>query len=259
MKTRHGFVSNSSSSSFVVAFPYKPESFEHVYEMMFGSENGQICPFDWLGEITHKAAAERVWADLGAGKHITTSFDTLVDLFSGRYCYHEGWAYQELGGGYFGIDKKTLAKFEAFMIQGNEETNNIHKAQQIIVNNEFLSVNTRPPYAYKNGTNPSTKKPYKKEEIETFAVWQKALEKFKKTHVVYQNLETKRMAGLSRRWREEEKFRKKLGEVDVKAFIEGQVPDAFIFTFEYSDNGGETALEHGDIFRNIPHVCISNH
>jgi hypothetical protein len=39
MKIRNGFVSNSSSSSFVVALPHKPETAEDLQEMMFGSQN----------------------------------------------------------------------------------------------------------------------------------------------------------------------------------------------------------------------------
>jgi hypothetical protein len=38
MKIRTGFVSNSSSSSFVVAFPYKPKSVEDLKTMMFGKQ-----------------------------------------------------------------------------------------------------------------------------------------------------------------------------------------------------------------------------
>lgn len=38
MKIRNGFVSNSSSSSFVVAFPKKPMTIKDVKEMLFGKE-----------------------------------------------------------------------------------------------------------------------------------------------------------------------------------------------------------------------------
>lgn len=38
MKIRHGFISNSSSSSFVVAFPKVPTSINDVKEMLFGTD-----------------------------------------------------------------------------------------------------------------------------------------------------------------------------------------------------------------------------
>jgi len=40
MKIRHGFVSNSSSSSFVVAFPKTPTSIKETMEMMFPMQDG---------------------------------------------------------------------------------------------------------------------------------------------------------------------------------------------------------------------------
>ena len=38
MKIRAGFVRNSSSSSFIVAFPHKPEYIEDVNKMLFGKQ-----------------------------------------------------------------------------------------------------------------------------------------------------------------------------------------------------------------------------
>lgn len=46
MKIRHGFVSNSSSSSFIVAFPKEPKSFDDVKEVLFGDSNIFINPYD---------------------------------------------------------------------------------------------------------------------------------------------------------------------------------------------------------------------
>jgi len=46
MKIRNGFVSNSSSSSFLVAFPRNPKSVEDVQEMVFGDEKGLAHPYE---------------------------------------------------------------------------------------------------------------------------------------------------------------------------------------------------------------------
>lgn len=46
MKIRHGFVSNSSSSSFVVAFPKKPETVEEMRELLFKDVQSFPAPYD---------------------------------------------------------------------------------------------------------------------------------------------------------------------------------------------------------------------
>jgi len=47
MKIRQGFVSNSSSSSFVVAFTREPKSVDDVKEMMFAERQEFSSPWNW--------------------------------------------------------------------------------------------------------------------------------------------------------------------------------------------------------------------
>lgn len=65
MKVRKGFVSNSSSSSFVVAFPRKPESVEDVKEMMFGKQEWHYDSIYERDVPTHPIA-EKVFAKMGS-------------------------------------------------------------------------------------------------------------------------------------------------------------------------------------------------
>ena len=63
MKTRSGFVSNSSSSSFIVAFDKKPETVEELQRMLFGDEKHYSDPYDsrsWPA----RTVAETVFQDM---------------------------------------------------------------------------------------------------------------------------------------------------------------------------------------------------
>jgi hypothetical protein len=69
MKTRTGFVSNSSSSSFIVVWPHDPVDVQDVHDMLF-EQPGIYCHEEYLvpkGEdpdVTTQRAAEIVWQDI---------------------------------------------------------------------------------------------------------------------------------------------------------------------------------------------------
>lgn len=60
MKTRHGFVSNSSSSSFVLFFEKTPKSVEELHALLF--PHGPCSVAD---DLSSEAAATQVFNDLG--------------------------------------------------------------------------------------------------------------------------------------------------------------------------------------------------
>lgn len=71
MKLRSGFVSNSSSSSFVVAFPKVPETVEEMQAMLFHSEKW-FYGWDYSWDASREPdlwpteeIAERVFGDMG--------------------------------------------------------------------------------------------------------------------------------------------------------------------------------------------------
>jgi hypothetical protein len=62
MKVRNGFVSNSSSSSFLVAFPRNPKDAKDVQEMVFGDTKQFVHPYD-TAVYTAEEIAQVIWND----------------------------------------------------------------------------------------------------------------------------------------------------------------------------------------------------
>jgi len=88
MKIRSGFVANSSSSSFLVAFKTQPTSAEHLRQMLFG-ELVDIEKYD--NSVSTQTAAETVWQDMQAQVRPPTRSDLVDELYpiAGELVYKE--------------------------------------------------------------------------------------------------------------------------------------------------------------------------
>lgn len=64
MKIRQGFVTNSSSSSFIVAFDHAPKSAKEVQEMLFGPNSDGTFYSDYGEGYPVEQVAETVWNDI---------------------------------------------------------------------------------------------------------------------------------------------------------------------------------------------------
>jgi len=97
MKIRTGFVSNSSSSSFVVAFLHKPKSAKDLKEMMFGKQEWHYSNIygDGDKDVSTQRIADSVFADIkrkATKKQIFTSIGNgyfssyiIPEIFPGFY------------------------------------------------------------------------------------------------------------------------------------------------------------------------------
>lgn len=84
MKTRTGFVSNSSSSSFVVAFPRMPEDAKDLKKMLWGDKE----TLEKYGkEISTDLAADIIWGDIQAQRPDLPVSEPQLDMWFEEY----GW------------------------------------------------------------------------------------------------------------------------------------------------------------------------
>jgi hypothetical protein len=184
MKIRTGFVSNSSSSSFVVLFPKEPKNSIDVRNMLFKAnenffqnpyvyDDSDESDFGWSTEVV----AETVWKDI---------------------C--------------------------------NQEKNDFEKAKEMITSGTLYGEGA-PDY----------------DDYDHIKDWDKKMEVY---HSDMNRFAEKKM---------KEFFN--LRKLKLQKINKEQIDDIVLYCFEYSDNDGtyNAALEHGDLFRNLKHITISNH
>jgi len=84
MKIRTGFVSNSSSSSFVIDFPHKPKDAEDVKKMLFGKQEwyyADIYAGEGITDVPTLGISEKVFSEINKEATDQELFDSL----------HDGW------------------------------------------------------------------------------------------------------------------------------------------------------------------------
>jgi len=123
MKIRNGFVSNSSSSSFVVAFSSIPNSIEEVRKMLFGDAKS-ISIYGY--SISTEDAAKTVFNDMQEGC-VTEEKKIAEEVGSGWFPGHPdhdyNWEDEEAREKYYeDCDKKAVEVTEEFL-KANKGTN----------------------------------------------------------------------------------------------------------------------------------------
>jgi hypothetical protein len=270
MKIHNGFISNSSSSSFIAAFPKKPKTINDVSKYMFNGEDGKISVYDQVG-LSYAKIATNVFNDLKHNSFKKATLKAIVEEFEGHYHYYSqgnvfwsgrindemGGAWVERIGRYFGSDMEIMDKIRKHIIEREEQDKKDKEREKEIIAKSGLK---EPKYAYQGGIDYRTKKSYTKKEIKDHDSYMEALEKFKTTNPEYiEFIKTKNML-----WRKERDAFHNLvltmATKDAQNFLDDN-KGKFVFIISYSDNKGETGrtMEHGNIFRNVPHVTKNNH
>jgi len=87
MKHRQGFVSNSSSSSFIVGFDKVPETVEEMHSCLFPGGDTTVQPYD--SSMTSREVAEQVFSDLEPSKGVNALIEMFKDTYYDRAIYEE--------------------------------------------------------------------------------------------------------------------------------------------------------------------------
>lgn len=208
MKTRKGFVSNSSSSSFIVGFDKVPETSDDLGKMMFSTNQG-ILITEYCGEMLIPDIIERVFNDLKNATPLTET-EIVEEIKSGHFDGAPSfWENVERNNNTREIEKEFCDLY-------NKDLSNPHK--KIHSMNEDCSYNHPKYKEYLKRWNDEWNRIH---EIEQ-KIWNAAAIKYFNS---------------------------------VKHKFQGRKN----YKFEYSDNSGEETLEHGNIFRRLPHIQISHH
>lgn len=114
MKTRHGFVSNSSSSSFILSLDKKPETVEEMKQLLFGDAEFYDDPY-YDADSTYFSERTAKYPALEVAK---TVFDDLKDQPS----MDKAKVAEELGSGWAEIeldDGSKAPSYDDFRVKGD--------------------------------------------------------------------------------------------------------------------------------------------
>jgi len=262
MKIRNGFVSNSSSSSFLIAFPSKPQSEQDLIDWMFdGDGEGMVVGYTTLSKAD---AAERVFADISEQKRTVLPME-IVGLFSSRY-YSASNSYNiENKETYYAVDCPQLVKE---FVDLNMEKENIYNER--IKAMEAAGVKFDEWFQNTNGYLPVSKK-YDSLIKETVDEEEKTkLFEEKNDWVTY--LKERQIYVYKKEKEYQKSFEgqtdslySKMGDITMRIAMNDALKflqdnqGKFIVELNYGDDSGDAVLEHGGIFENLPHVQVSMH
>lgn len=140
MKTRNGFVSNSSSSSFLVALPKGIDSIQELNELLFKYRETITCPYDDEQTFSRDQLSEVILSDLRKDrtKNKTDSQETIISDLSSRY---------------FGNDYYGFSQDPPFNYEGDKKIGNINKEADELFSKAYKEQDKEKSNALKDKAN----------------------------------------------------------------------------------------------------------
>jgi hypothetical protein len=212
MKIRNGFVSNSSSSSFIVAFKRLPETVEELKEMLFG-DNNFVSFYDEKASALE--VASRVFNDL-AKQAKDLSVSEVIDRAASGVLYYDNGSFLSM------LERNNSISWYEFYKEEEDKVDQ-QMRDKYGANVDRYTINRD--------------KDHKIISAREKKRWQKKIDDAHK--------------------KADEKHKTAVNDF-VKKWLK-ENPKSKIRIFHYSDNQGETLLEHGEIFAALPNLRISHH
>jgi hypothetical protein len=198
MKFRLGFVSNSSSSSFIIGLENIPKNAEELHKMIWGERPKTLKYYDYTLDSTIAAPIAFGQIVIQSGK--ITQKTIIWEITSGMF---EGYPKDSYGYGKAPSDifAKEFKEKYGYEIYKRDENN----PEQVKEYDKFQKLNAKEWKAHCKAVDDAAK-----------MLWNKNSEKFKG---------------------------KKL----------------YILKFTDNESSAECVMEHGEVFKNIPHIVINKH
>lgn len=282
MKIRTGFVSNSSSSSFVVAFPRKPESIADIKEFLFGDRDadGSVTYYDYnvtMDEVARQVfndmqsvamTTEEITEELNSGWRYHVDCNTSREMMTllskptifakTKYSGHNPEALRKL----VELELETKLKDEAYDVKDKE-----YRSKHVTLVGRMQPrwpSEPKKPGGYGREDNEQEQAKYEQEMASykplkaEYDKWNKEYQKIQDADADYQEFRKTRFG--TDRWEKKAEIMLECCKADAVVFQQ-ENDGAFIALFSYSDNDGSlfTTMEHGDIFNALEHVRISHH
>ncbi len=243
MKIRNGFVSNSSSSSFIIAFPKKPKTFEDIRKYIFGDIEGNDLYQD--SDISYNEISKHIFKVIKKA-----SKKEIISNLAPRLYYSPSFGPHFRINKYCGSDQKLVDDLVSLFTKRKQE-------EDIIINKEKQFINNAIPlvkYASKTmGSDDESIRRYNnyRAKYDIFVKDNKEINEMREAIVkIYKD--------------NSEKIRKlqnKISKKDAEAFINDN-KGAFICLSSFYDDynlGSVIESENGYIFNKLPFIAINHH